>query len=143
MNIQTLATLTGMERGFMLFLCIGLLGYILKRYHLFPSWNIKAFVKAEGYGILRSCVLAVGSAYFLPDLLLLAREKQEVLAIVEQHPALMEKFLHGVAALLGYTGGSIAFDIIKGLYRLPVIGPLLEQAVEKLRARLRPQPARR
>ena len=134
--------LTGLSRIELHFygaLFAGLAGYIGKRYHLFQGWNPVRFLKQDGYGILRAIVLAMGTAYFLPDLLLAVGEKNEAMAMVREHPVLMQKALHVLAALIGYTGGSIAFDLIKLLYGLPVLGPYIKKGVDILRDRLRIQ----
>jgi len=120
--MDILNTITELEREFALFMAIGLLGYIGKRYHLFPGWKVPAFLRKEGWGIVRAGGLTFGIGYFLPDLLLLAAEKKEVMDILAQHQALARKGMHVVGVLLGYTGGSIGVDLIKLLYGLPVQG---------------------
>lgn len=134
---MNLTGLTRLELHFFGALFAGLAGYIGKRYHVFPGWHVGRFLQQDGYGILRAIVMALGTAYFLPDLLLAVGEKNEALAIVREHPVLMQKALHVLAALIGYTGGSIAFDLIKLLYGLPVVGPYIRKGMEVLGARVR------
>lgn len=135
----TVVLFTAMERSFLLFAAIGFALYIYKKWHAFKNWNPIAFWKANGHDIVGSLMLTASIAYWCPDLFLIAFariEMGEINAMITEHPRIMEKLVQTFAVLLGFTGGSIGFDLIAMLYNLPIVGKYIQQMMEGLMKRI-------
>lgn len=110
----------------------GLLSYLLKKYLAHQGWSIRQFVSAELTGVINSIWVTAALAYLLPDAVVAASEMEDMAQFAAKHAGLVEKITVVCGGLLGFTGGSIAIDLMPMLYNLPIIGPLLKSIIGKI-----------
>ena len=132
MNATT-TLITAFEKMFLIWTAVGLLAYFTKKYILIDGWNLKTFLSTALKPMLHATILTGLMGWFIPDLILLAPEKMQMTDIAVRYPRLVEKVTLTLGLVLGYTGGSVGFDLFALLYTIPIVGPFLQQVVEKLR----------
>lgn len=118
----------------------GLLSYLAKKYLAHDGWSIRQFIRAELSGIINSVWVVVALSYLLPDAVLAANEVQVIAAFAVKYPHLIEKSTVVCGGLLGFTGGSIALDLLPMLSNLPIIGPVIDKVVGYFRKKPDPTP---
>jgi hypothetical protein len=121
------------EKLFFLWTAAGLAAYFAKKYILVPHWNLRNFITTSLKPMINATVITVIMAYFIPDLIMIAPEKLELQDIAAKSPRLVEKITLTFGLVLGYTGGSVGYDLMGVLFGLPVIGPMLKNVVDRLK----------
>lgn len=114
---------------------VGLLCYLLKKWVAGEGWHVGAFLKRELGGIVNSIWVTVGIAYLVPDLVLYASDMPKLDGIAEKYPMLISRVTVVMGGALGFTGGSIALDLLPMLYNLPVVGPALQKLGDYFKSR--------
>jgi len=126
------------EEQFYLWTAAGLLAYFLKKYILIDHWNLKAFLAQALKPMIHAVMLTSICAFLVPDLLLIAPEKLALDDIASKSPRLVEKVTLMFGLILGYTGGSVGFDLLALLYSVPIVGSFLQKLVERLKGDVPP-----
>ncbi len=118
----------------------GLLSYLVKKYLAHDGWSIRQFLHAELSGIINSVWVVLALSYLLPDAVLAANEVQVIAGFAVKYPHLIEKITVVCGGLLGFTGGSIALDLLPMLSNLPIIGPVIDKVVAYFKKKPDPSP---
>lgn len=108
---------------------LGLLSYLAKKYLAHDGWSVRQFMHAELSGIINSVWVVAGLSYLLPDAVLAANEVEVIAGFALKYPHLIEKITVVCGGLVGFTGGSIALDLLPMLSNLPIIGPVIDKVV--------------
>lgn len=122
-----------LHHSFIIFTAVGTLCHVGKKFHAWPGWDLLAFLKKNAYGLLGSAITTALIAYCTPDLLLLAPDEVQLEGLAAKSPGLVEKLMDAFGFLLGFTGGSIGFDILALLENIPIIGPILRKLIEGIK----------
>jgi hypothetical protein len=108
---------------------LGLLSYLAKKYLAHDGWSVRQFIHAELSGVINSVWVVAALAYVIPDAVVAANEVAAVASFAVKYPHLMEKITVLCGGLVGFTGGSIALDLLPMLSNLPIIGPVIDKVV--------------